>query len=364
MGALLLAVGFLIPSGPAAAAPAAGGSLAYGNVTISGAAGERVDVVFAVRNDGDSPIYGARIDLALGENRLTPLFDAANCYHPEAARLACDFAGTFAPHTAYRLVLPFRVVDRYPHQIVPGVYYWDTLPERPAGGSGTELVLDPPLGPLPADAPPTGHGPGYWVLMDITGGAAPDVAVTSEAGVSAAIGDVIRPVFTVRNVGAMSINLPRPWPDTEPVVRPRHPLLRVAIPDGAVVVAVADGCERISEDQGGYDCRSPREIPAGGTVEFPFELRLDADLVDAEAVGTTVVPDDGVAANNVARFIINPTAGTPSASPSTPSAGPTGAAGGSGGSLPITGPGPVLPIAAASLAAGVALLVGARRRRS
>nr|BFE76354.1 hypothetical protein GCM10020092_096550 [Actinoplanes digitatis] len=137
-----------MPGGLAAAAPPYGNSLTYGNVTISGAAGDRVDAVFTVRNDGDSPVYGASIDLALGESRLTPLFDAANCYHPEAARLACDFAGTFAPHTAYRLVLPYRVVDRYPHQIIPGVYSWDALPEHPAGGGGTDLVLDPPLGAL------------------------------------------------------------------------------------------------------------------------------------------------------------------------------------------------------------------------
>ncbi|MFB9698942.1 hypothetical protein ACFQFC_18955 [Amorphoplanes digitatis] len=353
-----------MPGGPAAAAPPAGNSLTYGNVTISGAAGDRVDAVFTVRNDGDSPVYGASIDLALGESRLTPLFDAANCYHPEAARLACDFAGTFAPHTAYRLVLPYRVVDRYPHQIIPGVYSWDALPEHPAGGGGTDLVLDPPLGALPADAPRTRSGTTYWVLMDITGGAAPDVAVTSESGVTAAKGDIVRPVFTVRNVGAMSINLPQPWPETEPASRPRQPLLRVAVPAGAAVVTAADGCKPAADDPAVYDCRSPREIPAAGTIAFPFELRLDDDLANAAVTGTTVVPDDGVPANNVARFIINPSADTPSTPPSTPSATPTAAAGGSGGSLPITGPGSILPVAAAFLAVGVALLIGARRRRT
>nr|BFE76353.1 hypothetical protein GCM10020092_096540 [Actinoplanes digitatis] len=77
-----------------------------------------------------------------------------------------------------------------------------------------------------------------------------------------------------------------------------------------------------------YDCRSPREIPAAGTIAFPFELRLDDDLANAAVTGTTVVPDDGVPANNVARFIINPSADTPSTPPSTPSATPTAAAGG------------------------------------
>lgn len=188
------------------------------------------------------------------------------------------------------------------------------------------------------------------------------------------------------------------------------------VPQGATVTSAPEGCRGVTaegeyrEDRKTpaprYVCPTPTTVRDGGGLDLSFGLRIDKVLIGAAGrvtvrgpgLGEPGLPFDPKPGNNTARVVLNGEGGGPSTAPTrTPGTGSgtggstaagatggdgadvpdgtggpgasgaaTGSGHGNGGSLAATGSSALTAsaTAAAVLAAGLALVTAARRRRA
>ncbi|MEU8776752.1 hypothetical protein [Streptomyces sp. NPDC048606] len=205
-----------------------------------------------------------------------------------------------------------------------------------------------------------------------------------------ASGATVKAPVTIRNLGPGWVFDPKS-PEAPAAVA------EVRFPKDVKVVKVPASCRAAAPSETSrYLCATASSVLEKEKIEFPFEVRPEKDLRDAKGAITVGLPDakgelgkhafDPNLANNQADVVVNPTAVSPSPSPSTStgaspspsastsaSASPTAGAGGNStpqggttgsGPLASTGSGAALiGLAAAALfAVGGALFLVFRRR--
>ncbi|MFI5938531.1 hypothetical protein [Actinoplanes sp. NPDC051494] len=395
----VLAVGFAALAAPMPAQAAPGDpelvTISYGETNFGGR-GDVLDhsVTLSIENTGDNPIYGVRYAFEFPQHfGVKPVAGPKNC-STSGYDLECYFAVTLAPHTTYKVDMPFQIEDRYPHP--DGHRVWIETDQwflggltKPASGTGAELELQPKGEPIPDDAPAqkidrAGSKIDNTMYITRRGGSDPDLAAVASTGpVTGEVGDTIRPTIGARNDGPAGVGYAIINDDFN--MPAKTAFVQVKLPEGVSVLSAPRSCLFRSmqspevdgepyADRKEFTCADEGPLMPGATLEYPFDLRIDEPLEDAKVTVTVAVPDDKTTQNNTAGFLINPSgagASTPAttapatAVPTTEVALPVAGAPAEDDTLPITGT-PVALItttgAALAVGGGLALLLARRRR--
>ncbi len=344
-----------------------------------------------VTNQSDTPIYGLTYKWEAvmrwtGSSHEAPGYPVpdgyANCYNTRDGNV-CTFPETLEPKHSYVLRIPFQARDSWPRLSFSTT--WKITAGVEPMQAGTRIALDPPGAPIPGDAPAQ-----QLTVRDTedfhqlvfryrqVSGKVGDLAVQAQ-GAHGHRGGTVRATARVTNSGPVDIDTFRFTADR---LLPQAPmtLAEVTVPDGVTVLKAPRACLyvgfEVDETQDyaqrkEFVCRGTGGLlKQGDTAEFPFDLRIDKESLDAAGTVTAIMEDDGVAANDTATYrLATGATGTPSATvspqPSATAGTANEATGGAGGGLPITGSPVALIVSSGAvvLVGGVILLFLARRRK-
>ncbi len=334
--------------------------------------GELRGINVSVRNTGDTAVNGTVLVMAIPwQLRMERRF--RNCSYGEWVAV-CRFGSELTPHSVYEVTgtLAFTVQNYAvaPSQttVYTSWYTVDTfqetvLPDLPTLTPGTGAALELVEIRMAAQAPQHDtnwqNDLGAYDIF-ITGNNPVDLAAVGDT-VTGAQGDTADLRVGLRNAGGA-------FADNEDSDEPSA-YAEVRLPEGLSVVGDVP-CDR-GEDNDLYRCALTVDSMPGDRHIWTFRVRVDNRITDAAGSVSVVngTVRDGVAGNNTAAILANPSptpSGSASASASpgaSVSVSPSGPAG--PGKMPITGSPLGLLVMAGLLAlgAGSLLYVAAARRR-
>ncbi len=331
--------------------------------------GELRGINVSVRNIGDTVVHGTVLVLSTPwQLRMERRF--RNCSYGEWVAV-CRFGSELPAHSVHEVsgTLAFTVqnyavapsqttvytswytMDTFQETVLPG------LPElTPGSGAALELV-EIRMARAPQHDTNWQNDLGAYDIF-ITGNNPVDLAAVG-ATVTGAQGETAELRVGLRNAGAA-------FADNEDSDEPSA-YAEVRLPEGLSVVGDAP-CGR-ADDSDVYGCALTVDSMPGDRHIWTFRVRVDRLVTDATGSVSVVsgTVRDGVAGNNKADIVANPSptpSGSASVSPSASgSASPSGPAG--PGKMPVTGSplGLLVITGLLALGAGSLLYVAAARRR-
>jgi hypothetical protein len=327
---------------------------------LSGRFGSVVAVPLSVANVGQNPAHGV-VAVMFRHGAIDQGSNHSNCRY--GILVVCHFDQDLRPGFSYTADFGTKIGADAP---APGSVFVELIWQTPADHE--DLVADvgePPLQPgtgapltltespaarsaLPpqTDTEPSNNSAFYEIT--VTGTNRPDVAVIG-ATVSGEVGAVVPVTVAIHNVGTATL-------DASGVPAPAA-ALKLIVPPGTTVTEIEQNCFPATGEfpdfsspgqpgQRSYVCVIDEFIfPPGARTEFEFDLRIDEVIANSEGQVRFTSQDgidrtDKVAANNVAKIVVNPA------------------------DLPVTGAriGTVVALGGALVLLGAVLLVLTRRR--
>ncbi|WP_433294032.1 hypothetical protein ACQP2F_32070 [Actinoplanes sp. CA-030573] len=360
--------------------------------TISAKPGASFKAAVQVHNTTDTVVHGAALtfgtDYAFGNPK-----QFANCFYADGFLNTCVFDQDLQPGVTYQAVIGYTLgKDAMAPGNAYGEFGWmakgdyddllkfvhdagDDGPGKP--GTGPKLKLEPLPAARALNKQTDIDTSNNWQALDVrvTGKSGADIQAVPVSATGKA-GDIVTAKVAVRNNGPATVDASRGGSAATMVV--------VTPPDGTEVAELPEACmsarEILSTPKGKgkdqYACFTDTVFPASTTAEWTFKLRI-TKVIDNATGWIEANPEcacdhfssDADKANDVAKIVINPLAGSDSdsdgAGAGAGAGNGTGGQGGGGG-LPITGPQTALVGGAGAIliAIGSAGFLTARRRRT